>query len=634
MLYMGSVFMRSRSYSLLLLLVISFVSIMCSSSADENLANEKQALIEDVKSLYLEGIAHFEGSISGLHAAAYRYDSSETRRKELKEAFFKARESYKRIEAMSEYYSPVTSEMLNGPPLSEIAEDDPNDVEVLPEGFQVIEPLIFGNEPADRVHLLERIKVIKSCVPRLRMGAGTIAPSREQLIDALKLQIARISSMGISGFDSPEAQNSLPEARASLEGIATFVRLLDRDGTSAKSIQDAVDRLKNATDFDSFDRLAFIKDHLNLISSRFSTLAIPGQLAGIDSRRLLRPSANSIFAKDAFNPFAFAPSAEQDGELAAQLGQELFFDPIMSIDRKRACVSCHQPDKAFTDGLKTSRALTAQGIIKRNAPTLVNAGLQSSNFWDSRATFLEDQIREVVVNKDEMHGSFEHAVRMIKADKEYPARFEKAYGKAGVTESNVRKSIAAYIRSLVSLSSRFDRHVRGEEIPYSAEEKLGFNIFMGKGKCGTCHFTPLFNGVVPPAYTKTEVEVIGTPANTDTLRPVLDEDRGRFVVHENHLHDRAFKTPTIRNIALTAPYMHNGVFKTLEEVVDFYNRGGGLGLGLKVENQTLPGARLDLSQQEKDALVAFMRSLTDTTGFTSLPASVRMRSATLKTAKY
>jgi len=130
---------------------------------------------------------------------------------------------------------------------------------------------------------------------------------------------------------------------------------------------------------------------------------------------------------------------------------------------------------------------------------------------------------------------------------------------------------------------------------------------MGKAKCATCHFFPLFNGTVPPTYQETESEVLGTPATLAGKK--VDADVGKFVLTNREPHRYAFKTPTVRQVAKTAPYMHNGVFRTLDEVVDFYDKGGGNGLGFNLANQTLPFDKLNLTQLEKKALVAFMKAM-------------------------
>ena len=130
----------------------------------------------------------------------------------------------------------------------------------------------------------------------------------------------------------------------------------------------------------------------------------------------------------------------------------------------------------------------------------------------------------------------------------------------------------------------------------------------------TCHFVPLFNGVAPPYFSEAESEVLGVPATTDTAHAELDADEGKYNLYPISILRYAFKTPTLRNIDLTAPYMHNGVYRTLEEVIDFYDKGGGSGLGIAPVNQTLPANRLQLSEKEKRQLIAFLHSLTDTAG--------------------
>jgi cytochrome c peroxidase len=220
---------------------------------------------------------------------------------------------------------------------------------------------------------------------------------------------------------------------------------------------------------------------------------------------------------------------------------------------------------------------------------------------------------QVLNNKKEMHGSAQASAEKIIKQKEYENMYAKAYPNASLSGAadNICNAIACFERTLIALNAKFDRHMNGVKT-LSADEINGFNLFMGKAKCGTCHFAPLFNGSKPPRYYFTESEVIGTPQNNVKQNAVIDTDEGRFAVTGLPMHKFAFKTPTLRNVALTAPYMHNGVFATLEQVVDFYNNGGGKGLKIDPPNQTLPFNRLNLSKKEKKDLVLFMRALTDT----------------------
>jgi cytochrome c peroxidase len=153
--------------------------------------------------------------------------------------------------------------------------------------------------------------------------------------------------------------------------------------------------------------------------------------------------------------------------------------------------------------------------------------------------------------------------------------------------------------------------MNGQEDALTAIEKRGFNLFTGKAKCASCHFLPFFNGTVPPFYAHNEAEVLGVPSKPDTISAKIDADEGKFALFQKDLHRFAFKTPTVRNIAKTAPYMHNGVYSDLPQVIDFYNRGGGAGIGIDLPNQTLPSDALALSKEEQEAIIAFLNSLTD-----------------------
>jgi cytochrome c peroxidase len=461
------------------------------------------------------------------------------------------------------------------------------------------------------------------------------------IFDAMRQQVYRVITLGITGFDSPVAGYSLAEAATALSSLKkTF--LVYQPGLSQKSpelaarvcrsFDQSIVFLQQNTDFDRFDRAVFIAGYANQLSSALAdageALDIPVP-AGV---RAVAAGARTLFDKDAFDPNYYAP--DHDAHLTAAragLGKTLFFDPILSGNNSRSCASCHNPDKAFTDGQTKSTAFDLKGRVSRNSPTILNAALQRSLFYDMRVVFLEDQASDVLANEREMHGSFGKAATLVAQSPEYLAMFGKAFpGKEGqgnpvpgaVTEQQMKVAIASFIRSLTAMDSRFDQYMRGDKTQLTAIEKNGLNLFAGKARCATCHFLPLFNGTVPPAFDHTEAEIIGVPSSADTLRPVLDPDHGRYHSFRIDLHKFAFKTPTLRNVALTAPYMHNGVYTTLEEVVDFYNKGGGAGMGIPVPNQTLPAEPLHLTFGEKQALIAFMKALTDTSAVGSRPGKL------------
>lgn len=307
-------------------------------------------------------------------------------------------------------------------------------------------------------------------------------------------------------------------------------------------------------------------------------------------------------------------------QLQAQLGKILFFDPMLSGNNKSSCASCHNPDKAFTDGFSKGLNFDKTGSLPRNTPTLLNVIYQKAFFYDGRAYQLEQQVFDVVHNKTEMQSSFEEIEKKIEKSSAYKQLFDCAFkgtSDTAITSYAIQKAIMEYEKTLVSMNSRFDQYLHGDKKKLTAHEINGYNLFAGKALCGSCHFLPLFNGTVPPFYNDSEYEVIGTPA--DSSNKQLDEDNGRYMVTKLTEQLNAFKTPSIRNIALTAPYMHNGIYTKLEEVVEFYHKGGGAGLKLSVPNQTLPFDSLQLAPQEKIDIVLFLKTLTDTVGLTGRP---------------
>lgn len=236
--------------------------------------------------------------------------------------------------------------------------------------------------------------------------------------------------------------------------------------------------------------------------------------------------------------------------------------------------------------------------------------LTKAFFFDNRSGSLEGQIVGVVTNHDEFNSDLEHITNVVKQDDIYSKAFDTLYTR-GATDMTIRQVMASYIRILNKFNSKFDNNINNKENTLTEQERKGFNIFMGKAACATCHFPPLFNGTLPPNFSESELEIIGVPETKANKK--LDDDLGRFNYLNVDERKGSFKTPTIRNIALTAPYMHNGVYHTLEEVVDFYNKGGGEGLGFNVPHQTLPINELNLTEEEQASVIAFMKTLTDNT---------------------
>ncbi|MCL6535587.1 MAG: right-handed parallel beta-helix repeat-containing protein [Armatimonadetes bacterium] len=307
-----------------------------------------------------------------------------------------------------------------------------------------------------------------------------------------------------------------------------------------------------------------------------------------------------------------------------ELGKLLFFDPILSDDNTLSCAHCHHPHLGFSDGLPRSRGRGGKGAgrertggieLTRGAPSLWNTVYYHRQFWDGRAAHLEEQARMVITTPEEVNADPAELVRELKAIPEYRALFDKAFGgKDGeaITFKNITYAIAAFQRTLVSFNSRFDRYAAGDGSALSPQEKRGLKLFLSpKTRCNECHGIPVF--------ADRNFKVIGVPdpkdGPADVAKPEAERGRGGGP-------NGAFKIPTLRNIALTAPYMHNGAFETLEEVLDFYAGGGGRGVGLDVPLQDDKIRKFNLTPQEKADLIAFLLALTDESALPQIPQRV------------
>ncbi len=307
-----------------------------------------------------------------------------------------------------------------------------------------------------------------------------------------------------------------------------------------------------------------------------------------------------------------------------ELGRKLFFDARLSSDGKVSCSSCHDPKLAFTDGKAVAEGISGRRGA-RNSPTILNATFNAGQFWDGRADTLEDQAIQPLINHLEMgNQSYDEVVKRLRAIPEYVAEFKSVFG-GEVKIELIGKAIAAYERTLVSGDSPFDRFMAGDQSAISEAAKRGFALFRGKARCSRCHtfsdalpFFSDFNyhntGVAAnhPNFDKLSrraYEVIETDRAKEVIDKLAAEDGGqelgRVLVSYQVFDIGSYRTPSLRNIALTAPYFHDGSAKTLADVVRFYNEGGRQNINREWDLNALA-----LTVDEQRDLVAFLESLT------------------------
>lgn len=273
------------------------------------------------------------------------------------------------------------------------------------------------------------------------------------------------------------------------------------------------------------------------------------------------------------------------------LGKVLFFDPRLSRDNTLSCASCHNPELGFSNGQPVATGIRGQRGA-RNAPTIFNAAYNKFQFWDGRAGSLEEQALGPIQNPIEMGEELDHLTQKLNAVPGYVAAFRSVFG-TGVTADGIAQAIASFERTILSNNSPFDRYMAGDDNALTPTALHGLRIFNEKAKCVTCH-----NG---PNFTDNQFHALGFQR-----RPGVAIDPGRYAVTQNDDHREQFKTPTLRSVAQSAPYMHDGKFATLEEVVEFY---------VKAEPTTAPRHPLItplslLSDQDKKDLVEFLKALT------------------------
>lgn len=602
-----------------------FVTVSLLFFISFTVGNKKNAALR-IQDDWRENISNFQQKLQALNLK-WKHEKITT------QDFQTLKNAYKLTETYTSYFYPSIDKSLNGAPLNTVITDVIiSDVEK-PTGLQVLEEQLFteGSNPEEIQNSFDKISQYSI---DLIQHANTIKFQDRHIFEANRQEIIRLQTMGISGFDSPVIGNSLPGTVIAISQMEIdlnryFIFATNQNSQAGFKLDSIFSEsnkfLSTNTDFDSFDRAAYVRSYLDPIYAQILQLHLDSQIETYDLVSNLPQKVNyfvsSVFDSKFLNPYAYNKlGEEQPSSEIAEIGKLLFFDPILSANNQRACASCHKPNLAFADGYVGSINFDKNGSLKRNSPGLLNASTQDAFFWDGRSTNLNDQIDHVALNPDEFNSSVSEVVLKLRNSQEYLNLFSQAYGRK-ITATDlgifdVKSALSQYLKTLNSYNSEFDKYMRNEPNTLSESAVNGYNLFMGKATCGTCHFPPTFYGLVPPLYSDSEFEVIGIPATAQNQQ--LDSDLGRFKIFPYSFYRGSFKTPTVRNVTLTAPYMHNGVYNTLEEVVDFYNNGGGNGIGFEIE-QTLPSDSLHLTDQEKNDLITFMQSLTDTANTTHIP---------------
>lgn len=602
------------SYPLLLLIVFIGIAAMSFNPVDKGSETEE--------TFVSKGLFNFKNHLENLKSDVYLFKEDKITVEKLQLSLKNTRNSYKEIEFYIAYHYPEFSKThLNAAPLFRIEAAGTTAYTLPPEGLQVLDELIFSDEASEQKDkIIDITDFLYNNYNNFYLSTtknGLSKGSNKTL--ALRIELIRIYTLGLTGFDTPGSLNISEEASFAFQGMQKYITTdpyFKNFNTSKaeKLITESTLYLSQNTDFETFDRIEFYKKYLQPLYEELGKWdGNPDDLKEFSGWNV---SNKNFFSSDFLDPYFYTIlKGSEDSEELRKLGKEIFFDQNLSDNGKMSCATCHLPEKGFADGKTKSLSNVAEKTVLRNSPSLYNAVFAKRFFYDMRAFYLEQQAEHVIYNDQEFNTSYESIIKKLKTKPEYKKVFRKTFKNGNIDKQNFSKALSSYVASLYSFDSDFDRFMRNEK-EISDDAKKGFNLFMGKANCATCHFAPHFSGLVPPFFNENESEVLGVTKKPIKLSPLeIDSDQGRIksnVKKENSwIYENSFKTMTVRNIALTKPYFHNGAFNTLEEVLDFYNEGGAEGLGLKINNQTLPADKLNLTESEIKQIIAFLNSLTD-----------------------
>ncbi len=596
----------------------------------------------EYNNLYSASLEEFKQQQNHLRKAITLADlSTESDKEKIKEQISISRNKLKAIDFWLRYFEPIAYRKINGP----------LPVEWENEVFEKFEPpyrrqgggLILAELSLDEetVHKDAVLSLIDTSLVAVQTfeadSITTQLNSYDHFFLANRLYLLNMAAIYTTGFECPDTSNIIPELRLMLSAVRTIYTDFNATFPStllSKEYLEQYDKTiafvnNQPSDFSLFDHFSFIKDFVNPLFRMNQQFITSFSVRTINFNDYsLNNTANSIFDKSLYSPqntkgiFSLVEDEAVLDEIK-KMGKLLFYDPILSGNNMRSCASCHKPTEYFTDtSLATALQFDRQQHLPRNAPSLINAVFNHLIMLDGKHISLQGQARDVILNPVEMNGTEKELVKKLMSCKEYKDAFKKFLKytpeEKNVSLSHIVSAITFYYADFSNYYAPFDNAMNNNDA-LNSEIKNGFNLFMSKAQCGTCHFVPHFNGIKPP-YVSSEFEVLGVPE--DSAYKNLSKDKGRYDVNPAVEMMNAFRTGTIRNTAFTKPYMHNGVFQTLEQVIDLYDAGGGAGKKLIVNNQTLSADSLKLTATEKSGLIAFIHSLNENVIFEAVPAAL------------
>ena len=456
-----------------------------------------------------------------------------------------------------------------------------------------------------------------------------------------RLYLLNLAAIYTTGFECPDTSAIVPELTQMIGSVENIYASFNQNFTATPLTENYLELYKKLIAFvnsqplnyTKFDHYTFLKDYVNPLFAINQQLI---NLYNVHSKSSMDYTLNkknfSIFSKSLYagqneKGIFLRVNDEKVLQEIEKLGKLLFYDPILSSNNERSCASCHKPGEYFTDtAVSTAFQFNHSGLLPRNTPSLINAGYNHLLMLDGKHLSLQNQASDVITNSAEMNSDEQLVLQKILSCAEYKKSLEKllAYTplENEITFSHITSALTLYYSKFSKYYAPFDDAMnRTAELGTSA--KNGFNLFMSKAQCGTCHFVPHFNGVKPP-YICSEFEVLGVPK--DTTYKQLSDDVGRYKINAATETMQAFRTGSLRNSSFTKPYMHNGVFTSIQQVIDFYDAGGGAGKGLTVPNQTLSSDSLKLTVTEKADLIAFINSLNEKIIFENNPDKLPLSS--------